>query len=103
MSEHTPGPWRRFGGMVDGYGITSEKEVVISDTMKPYNGLHHQANARLITAAPDLLEALKRLTNETEGRAGAPKRFIKQARQAISKAEETTGPDVNQDRPASTR
>jgi len=55
--KHTKGPWRRFGGMVDGYGITSDKAVILP--RDGFNGLHHDANARLIASAPDLLEACK--------------------------------------------
>jgi hypothetical protein len=57
MTNHTPGPWRRFGGMVDGYGITSPTEVVLPQAS--FNGLGHKANASLIASAPDLLATLE--------------------------------------------
>ena len=52
--EHTKGPWHRFGGMVDGYGIASLDSVIIAQDA--FNGLHNDANAKLIAAAPELLE-----------------------------------------------
>lgn len=55
---YTKGEWRRFGGMVDGYGIVSSNgEVIIEQTA--LNGLNNEANAHLISAAPDMYEALK--------------------------------------------
>ena len=47
MSGHTPGPWRRLGGMV--YGPNGER-------IAGFEGL---GNARLIVAAPDLLAELQ--------------------------------------------
>ncbi len=71
MSKHTPGPWN-----IDG-GTNSNEDLFIWKTGEYYSGhaiatVHgeiqegSQANARLIAAAPDLLEALvmaKRLIN----------------------------------------
>jgi len=55
--KHTPGPW-----IVDGVDITTEGSkdfvtVAIVETSKPVEVVH--ANARIIAAAPELLEALK--------------------------------------------
>ena len=64
MSKHTPGPWQ-VGMAFDNYG---ETEIAIEHMTPAGNlvvavalgGLQGQdANARLIAAAPDLLEALK--------------------------------------------
>ena len=46
MSKHTPGPWQVIGGNVYGDNLRA---------LLPMNG----ADARLIAAAPDLLEALE--------------------------------------------
>ena len=59
---HTPGPWR-FEDMV---GVGDE---IVFQVIKGADGRHlsstwagpHVANARLIAAAPDLLEALKKV------------------------------------------
>lgn len=50
MSNHTPGPWRTNGG----------DDVWIGDARCIYVG--DEDDARLIAAAPDLLEALCKLT-----------------------------------------
>ena len=69
MSEHTPGPWVFECEDVGSYGSTfwldSENgEEIISQSEDPYEGVLIKggdfiANARLIAAAPDLLEALQ--------------------------------------------
>lgn len=63
MSNHTPGPWRleKRGGTYivdkpgDGY-ITRDVCRMDASTMSAF---HQDGNARLITAAPDLLKALE--------------------------------------------
>lgn len=47
---HTPGPWTLFDRLVQGRGGAPVAAV---------HGPHAYANARLIAAAPELLEALK--------------------------------------------
>lgn len=95
QTKHTPGPWKlegnpRFdeetGCYAGGYGIVGELEIIceLCERLAP---LEAEANARLIAAAPELLETLERLTYEAERRAGVPKHFIAQARAAIAKAE----------------
>jgi len=61
MSKHTPGPWRashdshgRFQLIADGIPLDPER-----DGAQPGEGA---ANATLIAAAPDLLAALRHLT-----------------------------------------
>lgn len=78
MSGHTPGPWTN-----EDFTITADDGSVISDVhsiddfpcidqdndadqLEKLNA-ELQANARLIAAAPDLLEALIKLTNESDG------------------------------------
>jgi len=55
MSGHTPGPWQAYPGFLNDadyrvYDVDGEFLTTADDT--------HAANARLIAAAPDLLEAL---------------------------------------------
>lgn len=69
MSEHTPGPWRinRSERMLSQWGVGKDLYVgmVVADTPVAaitHSGLHFdeaQCNARLIAAAPELLEALQ--------------------------------------------
>lgn len=75
MSKHTPGPWRAdladIGGQVFGFSIVAEHgthwhPVAYQSTYQHtnsecYEPAERKANARLIAAAPELLEALKLL------------------------------------------
>lgn len=94
MSKHTPGPWTgagpSFGDPLPRYTteIVTEWEDEDGEALSicelPFH--HHddenEANARLIAAAPDLLEALQDLC-DTLGECGMTER----ARAAIAKAE----------------
>jgi hypothetical protein len=67
VSTHTPGPWEVFHHSI-GTGVTSTKAFDVSDVAH-CSGFDSRrtrdeelANARLIAAAPDLLEALKETT-----------------------------------------
>jgi hypothetical protein len=67
MSKHTPGPWvavARTNAYIEieapeQHGYSAKKVASTSLT-------NHEANARLISAAPDLLEALQAIANGTE-------------------------------------
>ena len=106
--KHTPGPWYIGRGTYEGRNIYSA-EAVTDDEGFTYNPVVAtaeddgvvcwDANARLITAAPDLLEALQRLAFASECRdntSGDAARLIevkaelaaaaKQARIEIAKA-----------------
>jgi len=57
MEKHTPGPWA-----VDGKGsqaIVRANDLRIVSIRHRLDGDEHEANARLIAAAPELLEALR--------------------------------------------
>ena len=93
MSGHTPGPWEWEDGE---YVLWAQGGRKIIDTA-PYEGMwivaeNEEANARLIAAAPDLLEALDNLywlATENE-RLGVHKETYDKAQAAIAKA---TGQD----------
>lgn len=51
--KHTSGPWRVFRGV----WIFSQSDEIVADV--DAKNLDHIANAKLIAAAPELLEALK--------------------------------------------
>ena len=57
-AQHTPGPWRFSSHPYDGnyMRIHCSSDPSGGDSLRGYCG---EANARLIAAAPDLLEALK--------------------------------------------
>lgn len=92
-TKHTPGPWRLWG-KADPSQVISDATGFIAQTL----GGNDEANARLIAAAPELLEALKNL-DEAYCRSGGPltraernedrKRLIA-ARAAIAKATRET-------------
>ena len=83
MSKHTPGPWN----------YKSPLEVVGSDgTTIKLIGLTHaqyetdEANARLIAAAPELLEALQLLSASLPLNHKVDSKVVAKCRSAIAKA-----------------
>ena len=63
MAEHTPGPWEVRGRWYIGKADdpSSLAEVKSCYTVPASNEAEHEANARLIAAAPDLLETAEHL------------------------------------------
>lgn len=98
MNAHTPGPWAcefhetaagtQFGIVVGGKGKAGLMDTVIChapdyrDEPVSYKAFK-SANARLIAAAPDLMEALKTIKEN----AGNPENVYHIACAAIAKAE----------------
>ena len=79
MSKHTPGPWKiEEGCFVSAEGFVIAR-IIGCDSKK------NESNARLIAAAPELLEALESMLENWES-GGISPYPIKQARAAISKA-----------------
>lgn len=84
-TQHTPGPWvavARTNAYIDieapeQQGYSAKKVASTSLT-------NHEANARLIAAAPELLKAIEGLLNALPSATTHP--AIKAARAAISKA-----------------
>lgn len=80
MSKHTPGPWRIGTPGPNGcYTVGTERglmtAMVAHSINEPEQAEQAEANAKLIAAAPDLLEALISLTEDafprfTGGRVG---------------------------------
>lgn len=83
MNKHTPGPWFMTGELL-GYRsrINSTPQNLGWDLAHVCNGPEADANARLIAAAPDLLEALEFVIR------GVPDTWegVQKARAAIAKA-----------------
>ena len=100
MSKHTPGPWREWDDGIRGSNGESVCRVyaVTGDTGKRHGRGVSDYNARLIAAAPELLEALRCLTGYAEsewrkttggrmnGGTSVPIEHVKMARAAIAKA-----------------
>lgn len=98
MNKHTPGPWYHdfASGMKNGNAVLLEYFVrrdgddiaIAADIADPVTGSPSEANARLIAAAPDLLEALQGLLR---GIANGPDEanaamLVAKARDAVNKA-----------------
>lgn len=94
MTQHTPGPWKIF----DGYGADRRRPIIV-DCIPDVDGKciansicymsstneNITANAQLIAAAPELLEALQAIVQA----AGNCKEYVvfqKRAEAAIAKA-----------------
>jgi len=56
--KHTPGPWETLGKQ--GYTVWANDSILFSSNL-PRSSPEGRANARLASAAPELLEALKEL------------------------------------------
>jgi len=59
MSKHTPGPWRLINGLIrcpEGSCVLDADDANM-----------READAVLVTAAPDLLEALRELVSQVQG------------------------------------
>ena len=102
---HTPGPWRIEGGAVyvaprDEFSFIGEKIAVVA---YPHDGwvegengdMSHpeaEANARLLRAAPDLLDALREIAQQSLGVRARPDLTLGEindiARAAIARATE---------------
>lgn len=101
MSKHTPGPWRKCGGMTPRYtAIQSSGGFIVFQMADSGTDKEHgrqiaapdmdtqQANACLIAAAPELLEALQLLVHAVAARLCTDDE-IELARTAIAKAQGT--------------
>lgn len=71
MKSHTPGPWSinpKGGTPMVGIDLQDGGELLpIVEVVYGYNNAEAKANARLIAAAPELLEALDELANGYKG------------------------------------
>ena len=88
MSKHTPGPWRVDGSAIIGKEPPGDGVCVVPLIWYgPERRAEIEANARLIAAAPEMLEALECLASEVY-EAGDPT-AIENAYAVIAKAKET--------------
>jgi len=84
---HTPGPWEVFESHTGIYILDSAEQAAVC---KLEWCLEAEANARLIAAAPELLDALKRLCSKFGvDDSGTPRDWTewREARAVIAKAE----------------
>jgi hypothetical protein len=97
MSKHTPGPWT-FGHWGDDFWVSPDSSGLTQKVARVTWGMGEERkegreNARLIAAAPELLEALSGLVdaceahNSANGREMVDRHALERARAAIAKAE----------------
>ena len=90
MSEYTPGPWRvvwfRFKGPL--HIMSADGRYVMDGNNASHARVRREADAALVSAAPDLLEALQALIHEDGGSLAHSAEHPKcvAARAAIAKA-----------------
>jgi hypothetical protein len=112
MSKHTPGPWQAVSHYSDelsvidskGFGVVEANRMPILLNYSEILGIDHwadmpdvafrelgdeelDANARLIAAAPELLEALKMVSGYIYTMKGAGHEYTAAVQAAIAKAE----------------
>ena len=90
MSGHTPGPWRVLPpsvGIDANWHVTDEMDTFVAHVYGFAHSVDEKSkiNARLISAAPDLLEALERMIRIGDVSVSLNDAF-RQARAAIAKA-----------------
>jgi hypothetical protein len=86
--KHTPGPWVVDPAVRQGFTVYAPKEGFIVGTQDEegrYGAIESEANARLISAAPDLLDALLMVLGDPNALDGRPRTY-EYARAAIAKA-----------------
>ena len=93
MSEtkHTPGPWVVKSAR-SGFYVESQFDVIVEslDEFGRYGAIDDEANARLIAAAPELLEALEGCIVVIDNGRVPSLNFQAAARAAIAKAKGET-------------
>jgi len=90
-SKYTPGPWtaeaKDLGGEVPSWRVYNMPEGQQVASVHRWNGEGDEANAHLIAAAPDLLEACKEALVRLECHNHPDGRRLDNLRAAIAKAE----------------
>jgi hypothetical protein len=94
MKTHTPGPWHTIGALADRPLVEAEDGGMVADLVEREDDAETRANAILIAAAPELLEALRKClsafsvsaTSLPEDRQAVIE-AVRQAHDAIAKAE----------------
>ena len=101
-AKYTPAPWINDNGLVNGiesrsrFGNTPSFDLFDASDYPAEMRDEMMATAQLISAAPDLLEALKCLVQRLDSHfgTGADWKEQEQARLAIAKAERRTSHDI---------
>ena len=86
MSGHTPGPWKVSSPQNDPNAFDIES-VSGTKITRGYWGTAACADARLISAAPELLSALKEILEAERKREVMPMGWVARAKAAVAKVE----------------
>jgi hypothetical protein len=88
MSKHTPGPWIARRTAAGWSGTRGWAIDFNEDQEQVVDFVYEEADARLIAAAPELLEALHGVVRRCEGMGyvGVDGQYLKVVRAAIAKA-----------------
>ena len=90
MNKHTPGPWKFYDDSNDGKTNRIEIVAIGKTVARIYHSVPEEdiPNARLIAAAPELLEAVNALCDRIDDEGCTPLDFAEftSARAAIAKA-----------------
>lgn len=92
MSKHTPGPWKKFDSAFPQFFVCVAGKDICKVSSGDVTLLEAEANANLIAAAPDLLEALEALLEDEEWMDGSGWVYVRNfdkadaARKVIAKA-----------------
>lgn len=66
MTKHTPGPWGIIKGEFGPVIFSGETGAMVAQPVRGSSDDERQANARLLSAAPDLLQSLKEVVDWLE-------------------------------------
>jgi hypothetical protein len=92
-TQHTAGPWRVFDAFTDPEIVTDRPTAFETESLVQFKGQTNvKANARLMAAAPDLLDALEELVERDRSEAAESgftddeMSWLEDARRIIAKA-----------------
>ena len=98
MTQHTPGPWILDQDRTDDgtYYVRANNEVAVAEALnsRAFSIGEPEANARLIAAAPELLEALRIIERQMDGETmfpGAVYLSLTEANQIVEAIAKATG------------
>ena len=89
MSKYTPGPWHITVNAIDEIWIHSEKVSFIAKVSGPNKRFEPNADARLISASPDLADVAHMVLNTAT--VYTPPELVQAATDALRKAGEIPG------------
>ena len=78
MSKHNSGPWKITHTAINGYRVNDSTGWGVAIVLKDVND---KANARLIAAAPQMLEALEELVELKDRRHSLPVEIYQESRE----------------------